>query len=155
MQTCAGGAAKQTNAATVFVSLKKVPLLVLTCVSIASLELYGPAGSPAYVAIMAGQRARPLNGTFNNVPVLHSNQPEIVTGPGILVNTAPGAGIATENNRPLSNATYTFNGLFGIHMHHKYYPSDVTKLGGSRSRGLLTLAVIASNPGKTLSLIHI
>jgi hypothetical protein len=44
---------------------------------------------------MAGQRARPLNGTFNNVPVLHSNQPEIVTGPGILVNTAPGAGIAS------------------------------------------------------------
>ena len=149
MQTCAGGAAKQTNAATVFVSLKKVPLLVLACVSLTTLELCGPAGSPAYVAIMAGQRARPLNGTFNNVPVLHSNQPEIVTGPGILVNTAPGEGIATENNRPLSNATYTFNGLFGVHMHHKYYPSDVTKLGGSRSRGLLTLALIASNPGKT------
>ena len=149
MQACAGGAAKQTNAATAFMSLKRVPLLVLACVSLASLELCGPVGSPAYVAIMAGQRARPLNGTFNNVPVLHSNQPEIVTGPGILVNTAPGAGIATENNRPLSNATYTFNGLFGIHMHHKYYPSDVTKLGGNRSRGLLTLALIASNPGKT------
>ena len=149
MQTCAGGAAKQTNAATAFMSLKKVPLLVLACVSFASLELCGSADSRAYVAILAGQRARPLNGTFNNVPVLHSNQPEIVTGPGILVNTAPGAGIAMENNRPLNNATYTFNGSFGVHMHHKYYPSDASKLGGSRSRGLLTLALIASNPGKT------
>ena len=149
MQTCAGGAAKQTNAATVFMSLKKVPLLVLACVSFASLELCGSVDSRAYVAILAGQRARPLNGTFNNVPVLHSNQPEIVTGPGILVNTAPGAGIAMENNRPLNNATYTFNGSFGVHMHHKYYPSDASKLGGSRTRGLLTLALIASNPGKT------
>jgi hypothetical protein len=49
----------------------------------------------------------------------------------------------------LSNASYTFNGAFGVHMHHKYYPSDASKLGGSRSRGLLTLALIASNPGKT------
>ena len=118
MQTRAGGAAKQTNAATAFMILKKVPLLVLACVSLATLELCGPAGSPAYVAIMSGQRARPLNGTFNNVPVLHSNQPEIVTGPGILVNTAPGAGIATENNRPLSNTTYTFNGSFSVHVIH-------------------------------------
>ena len=130
-------------------SLIKVPFLVLACVSLASAELALPGRSRAYVAILAGQRARPLNGTFNNVPVLHSNQPEIVTGPGILVNTAPGSAIATETNRPLSNASYTFNGAFGVHMHHKYYPSDVSKLGGSRSRGLLTLALIASNPGKT------
>ena len=62
---------------------------------------------------------------------MHSNQPDIVTGPGILVNTAPGAGIAMENNRPLNNTTYTFNGTFGGHMHHKYYPSDASKLRGS------------------------
>ena len=129
--------------------LIKVPFLVWACVSLASAALALPGRSRAYVAILAGQRARPLNGTVNNVPVLHSNQPEIVTGPGILVNTAPGSAIATETNRPLSNASYTFNGAFGVHMHHKYYPSDVSKLGGSRSRGLLTLALIASNPGKT------
>ena len=34
--------------------------------------------SQAYVALMAGQRAKPLNGSFNTVPVLHSNQPEEV-----------------------------------------------------------------------------
>ena len=100
-----------------------------------------------YVPLMAGQRARALNGTFNNVPVLHSNQPEIVKGPGILVNTAPGSAIAAENNQPLRNAEFTFNGEFGLHMHHKYYPQDSSKLGGRRSRGLLTVAAIAINPG--------
>ena len=101
----------------------------------------------AYVPLMAGQSARPLNGTFNNVPVLHSNQPEIVKGEGILVNTQEGAGIAAETNQPLRNAAFTFKGEFGLHMHHKYYPSDAARLGGSRKRGLLTIAAIAINPG--------
>ena len=101
----------------------------------------------AYVPLMAGQRARALNGTFNNVPVLHSNQPEIVRGPGILVTTAPGSATTAENSQPLKNAEFTFNGEFGLHMHHKYYPQDSSKLGGSRARGLLTVAAIAINPG--------
>ena len=101
----------------------------------------------AYVPLMAGQAARPLNGTFNNVPVLHSNQPEIVKGGGILVNTQQGVGIAAETNQPLRNAAFTFNGEFGLHMHHKYYPSDASRLGGRRKRGLLTIAAIAINPG--------
>ena len=128
-------------------SLRRVPILVFLWVSCAGLEigLHGP--SKAYVALMAGQQARPLNGTFNNVPVLHSNQPEIVTGPGILVNTAPGSAVAAESNQPLRNAAYTFNGEFGVHMHHKYYPKDQSKLGGRRARGLMTLALIATNSG--------
>ena len=108
-------------------------------------EFARPVG--AYVPLMAGQRARPLNGSFNNVPVLHSNQPEIVKGPGILVNTSPGSSIAAETNQPLKNSTFTFNGEFGVHMHHKYYPQDSSKLGGRRARGLLTVAAIAINPG--------
>ncbi|MGB1775583.1 MAG: DUF3370 family protein, partial [Synechococcus sp.] len=127
--------------------LRRVLLLVSACVSLATAEAVVASSARAYVALMAGQRARPLNGAFNNVPVLHSNQPEIVTGPGILVNTAPGQAIAAETNQPLRNATYTFNGAFGVHMHHKYYPADRSKLGGHRHRGLLTLALIASNPG--------
>tara|TARA_B100001173_G_scaffold299728_1_gene298567 strand:- start:1193 stop:1471 length:279 start_codon:yes stop_codon:yes gene_type:complete len=86
--------------------------------------------SYAYVAILAGQRARPLNGAFNNVPVLHSNQPEIVTRPGILVKAAPGSTNAAETNCLLSNAHYTFNGAFGVNIHHKYYPGYFSKLGG-------------------------
>ena len=128
--------------------LRRVPILVVSIVSIATLEIGLPSMASAYVALMAGQRARGLNGTFNNVPVLHSNQPEIVTGPGILVNTARGSAIAAETNRPLRNPAYTFNGEFGVHMHHKYYPDDKRKMGGRRDRGLLTLALIASNPGR-------
>lgn len=126
---------------------QRIPLLVLAGVSIATAEIALVAPARAYVPLMAGQQAKPLNGRFNDVPVLHSNQPEIVEGPGILVNTAPGSAIAIETNQPLKNATYTFNGEFGVHMHHKYYPGDANKLGGRRQRGLLTIAAIAINPG--------
>ena len=56
------------------------------------------------------------------MPVLHSNQPEIVTGTGILVNTESGSAIAAETKRPLRNAEFTFDGEFAVHMHHKYSP---------------------------------
>ena len=127
----------------------RIPQLVLIGVSVGIGAAVEIRPVQAFVPLMAGQRAKPLNGTFNNVPVLHSNQPEIVKGPGILVNTAPGQAIAAETNRPLQNATYTFNGEFGLHMHHKYYPEDSNKLGGRRARGLLTVAAIAINPGST------
>ena len=81
----------------------------------------GANPAQAYVALMAGQQARPLVGTFNTVPVLHSNQPEEVQGPGILVNSMQGQAYSTEINQFLDNATYTFNGEFGLHIHHKYH----------------------------------
>ena len=83
----------------------------------------GANPAQAYVALMAGQQARPLVGTFNTVPVLHSNQPEEVQGAGILVNTMEGQAYSTEINQSLGNATYTFNGEFGLHIHHKYFRS--------------------------------
>ena len=66
------------------------------------LQLQTPA--MAFVALMAGQQARPLNGTFNTVPVLHSNQPEEVEGPGILINTAPGVGYADRKSTRLNSS---------------------------------------------------
>ena len=81
------------------------------------------------------------------MPVFHSNQQEIVTGTGILVNTESGSAIAAETKRPLRNAEFTFDGEFAVHMHHKYSPLDAAKMGGSRDRGVLTLALIATNPG--------
>ena len=146
-QSPSAGDSTRTSA-THLMSFRRVPVLVLLCVACAASEFAASVPVSAFVALMAGQRARPLNGVFNNVPVLHSNQPEIVTGPGILVNTAAGSAIAAETGRPLRNAEYTFNGEFGVHMHHKYYPADSAKLGGRRARGLLTLALIASNPGR-------
>lgn len=102
----------------------------------------------AAVALMAGQRAKPLNGSFNRVPVLHSNQPEEVEGPGILISTAPGVSYAAETGMPLRNAEYTFNGDFGVHMHHKYFPSYRNQIRAGQRRTELTLGLILINPGR-------
>lgn len=103
----------------------------------------------AQVALMAGQRARPLNGTFNTVPVLHSNQPEEVEGPGILISTTPGVSHAAENGMALRNAEFTFNGDFGLHLHHKYFPDYRGRIRPADRRTELTLGVILINPGRT------
>jgi hypothetical protein len=107
----------------------------------------------AYVALMAGQRARALQGSFNNVPVLHSNQPEEVEGPGILISTAPGRSFAAETGQWLRNAEFTFNGEFGLHLHHKYYPANRGKSDADGRRSELTLATVLINPG--LQPVHI
>ncbi|MFN7899327.1 MAG: DUF3370 family protein [Synechococcaceae cyanobacterium] len=96
---------------------------------------------------MAGQTARPLNGTFNNVPVLHSNQPEEVEGPGILINTAPGSTYSDETGQTLSNAEYTFQGAFGFHIHHKYFPPYRNTIAADQRRSELNLAAVLINPG--------
>jgi hypothetical protein len=101
----------------------------------------------AFVALMAGQSARPLNGTFNNVPVLHSNQPEEVEGPGILINTAPGFAYSEETRQNLSNAEYSFQGAFGLHIHHKYFPPYRNTISAKERRSELNLAAILINPG--------
>ena len=75
--------------------LRPIPLLLAAAIG-APLGLLQSLPASAYVALMAGQQARPLNGSFNKVPVLHSNQPEEVEGPGILINTAPGYAFAAE-----------------------------------------------------------
>jgi hypothetical protein len=111
--------------------------------AIAWIGLPGPS-SQAYVALMAGQRAKPLNGSFNTVPVLHSNQPEEVEGPGILINTSSGVSYAAETGAPLANPDYTFNGEFGVHIHHKYIPPKGERWAGSR-RSELTLGLILIN----------
>ncbi len=96
---------------------------------------------------MAGQSARPLHGRFNSTAVLHSNQPEEVEGPGILVSTTPGYAYAVETRQPLKNATYTFNGAFGLHLHHKYFPPYRHSIAAGQRRTELTLATILINPG--------
>jgi len=109
--------------------------------------LLGSQPAYAYVALMAGQKARPLNGQFNRVPVLHSNQPEEVEGPGILINTAPGTAYSTETGQTLRNAEFTFNGDFGIHIHHKYFPPYRNQITAGSRRSELTIGLILINPG--------
>ena len=132
--------------------LRPIKLLIATALG-TPLGLLQALPAAAYVALMAGQQARPLNGTFNKVPVLHSNQPEEVEGPGILISTAPGYAYAEETGQPLRNAEFTFNGDFGVHMHHKYFPPNRRQLSPSGRRPELTLGLILINPG--MRAVHI
>jgi len=109
--------------------------------------LVSPSVAHAYVALMAGQDAKPLNGQFNRIPVLHSNQPEEVEGPGILINTAPGSTYSTESGLTLRNSEFTFNGEFGIHLHHKYFPPYRAQITRGSRRTELTIGLILINPG--------
>lgn len=101
----------------------------------------------AQVALLGGATARPLRGQFNTVPVLHSNQPEEVEGPGILVDTRPGAALAVETGEPLANATYRFNGAFGLHLHHKYAAAPGERFLAAGRRRELFMAAVLFNPG--------
>jgi hypothetical protein len=96
---------------------------------------------------MEGQRAIPLRGRFNTVPVLHSNQPEEVEGPGVLISTVPGVAIAAETGEAVEMPAYTFKGDFGLHLHHKYFPPYRGAISPSQRRSELTLATILVNPG--------
>jgi hypothetical protein len=98
------------------------------------------------VALMEGQQALPLRGRFNTVPVLHSNQPEEVEGPGLLISTVPGVAIAAETGEAVAMPAYTFNGEFALHLHHKYFPPYRAAISRSRRRTELTLATILVNP---------
>ena len=74
---------------TVFAPFPSPLLLGLACGG--WMLLGGGALAQSYVALMEGQKAVPLRGQFNSVPVLHSNQPEEVEGPGLLISTVPTA----------------------------------------------------------------
>lgn len=110
--------------------------------------LIQPLAAHAYVALMAGQQARPLDGRFNTVPVLHSNQPEEVEGPGILISTTPGMTRSSETGLRLANPEFTFNGDFGVHLHHKYDPSQRRRIVPGERRSELSIALILINPGQ-------
>ncbi|MFN9660342.1 MAG: DUF3370 family protein [Cyanobacteriota bacterium] len=123
------------------------PPRLLPGLALGGLLLLAPnAHAQSYVALMEGQRAIPLRGRFNTVPVLHSNQPEEVEGPGVLISTVPGVAIAAETGMAVEMPAYTFNGDFGLHLHHQYFPPYRASISPSQRRGELTLAAILVNP---------
>jgi hypothetical protein len=61
-----------------------------------------------------------------------------------LINTSPGVSYSTENGAQLANPDYTFNGEFGVHLHHKYIPPKSERWTGSR-RSELTIGLILIN----------
>ncbi|MEB3198617.1 MAG: DUF3370 family protein [Candidatus Sericytochromatia bacterium] len=70
----------------------------------------------------------PLPGGLDQVPVLNSNHPEIIVGPGIAVSTLPGGG---------PHLDYAFRGPFEVFTHHQ-----------NRSTQNLFQALVLHNPGK-------
>ena len=100
----------------------------------------------ASLALLKGQTARALQGSFNTVPVLHSNQPEAVWGPGILIDTSPGM-VYAETGVAMANPTYHFQGPFGLHFHHIYSPASPGP-GRLGRRPELSLAAVVINPGE-------
>ena len=126
---------------------RPIPARLLLSLACGSVLVSSPkAWAQSYVGLMDGQRALPLKGQFNRVPVLHSNQPEEVEGPGLLISTVPGTAFAAENGMPVEMPAYTFNGDFGLHLHHKYFPTYRGSISTSQRRGELTLAAILVNP---------
>ena len=105
-----------------------------------------PAQLPT-MALLGEQtpRARALQGSFNSVPVLHSNQPEAVGGPGILIDTTPGM-VYSETGLAMANPSFRFEGPFGLHFHHLYSRSNagLDRLG---RRPELSIAAVVINPG--------
>ncbi|MFM7170709.1 MAG: DUF3370 family protein, partial [Cyanobium sp.] len=65
---------------------------------------------------------------------------------GILISTIPGMAIAAENGLSIPMPAYTFNGEFGLHLHHKYFPTYRKSISPSQRRSELTLAAILVNP---------
>lgn len=70
----------------------------------------------------------PLPGGLDATPVLNSNHPEIVFGPGVTASTLPGTGA--------SHLDYAFNGPFEVFTHHQ-----------NRAEKDLYQALVLVNPG--------
>ncbi len=75
------------------------------------------APAPATPApILRPQTVAPLPGSLDGVLVVNDNNPELITGPGILLSTFPGAG----RPQPDAHLDVALNGRFDLFSHHVY-----------------------------------
>jgi hypothetical protein len=73
-----------------------------------------PATPPA--PILRPQTVAPLPGGLDAVLVVNDNNPELITGPGILLSTFPGA----KRPVPQAHLDVALNGRFDLFSHHVY-----------------------------------
>lgn len=66
--------------------------------------------------ILRPQTVAPLPGGLDGVLVVNDNNPELITGPGILLSTFPGAG----RSQPEAHLDVALNGRFDLFSHHVY-----------------------------------
>jgi hypothetical protein len=74
------------------------------------------ATAPAPAPILRPQTVAPLPGGLDGVLVVNDNNPELITGPGILLSTFPGAG----RGEPQAHLDVPLNGRFDLFSHHVY-----------------------------------
>ena len=75
-----------------------------------------PATPPAPAPILRPQTVAPLPGGLDAVLVVNDNNPELITGPGILLSTFPGA----KRPVPQAHLDVALNGRFDLFSHHVY-----------------------------------
>ncbi len=64
--------------------------------------------------ITVTQPVRPLPGSLDNIPVLNSNNPELIFNEGIIVSTLPSIGMGS----PYAHLNFPFKGRFDVFAHH-------------------------------------
>lgn len=81
-----------------------------------------PAATPAQArpaapeVILRRQRVVALPGALDGVLVVNDNNPELISGPGILLSTFPGKGFSA----PANHLDVALNGRFDLFSHHVY-----------------------------------
>ena len=75
-----------------------------------------PAASAAPAPILRQQTVAPLPGSLDGVLVVNDNNPELITGPGILLSTFPSSGRGV----PQAHLDVPLNGRFDLFSHHVY-----------------------------------
>lgn len=81
-------------------------------------------------------KVKPLNAINDKLPMLNSNCPEVVSGPGILVSTMGGTG----TDIPENHLNYRFKNDFAIFLHH------INKQTDADAKKTLYVTWVAYNP---------
>ncbi len=75
-----------------------------------------PPAPAAPAPILRAQTVAPLPGGLDRVLVVNDNNPELISGPGILLSTFPKAG----RSKPDAHLDVALNGRFDLFSHHVY-----------------------------------
>lgn len=75
-----------------------------------------PPAPAAPAPILRPQTVAPLPGGLDRVLVVNDNNPELISGPGILLSTFPKAG----RSKPDAHLDVALNGRFDLFSHHVY-----------------------------------
>ena len=88
-------------------------LPLITAAALAQTPAAAPAAAPT---VLRPQTVLPLPGGLDAVPVINDNNPELITGPGILLSTFSGKGRGV----PEAHLDLPLNGRFDLFSHHVY-----------------------------------